>query len=603
MINRPGGDFKSLNRNDFSPVSGEGDNGKPVIVPAKDVLKMQQKFQINRFNLMASDRMPLNRTLPDVRKKLCIQKLYPPDLPRTSIIIVFHNEAWSVLMRTVWSVINRSPKYLLEEILLVDDASDREFLKHSLDDYVAKLPVKTVVLRQNRREGLVAARLLGAKHANGEVLTFLDAHCECSIGWLQPLLASIKENRRSVPCPVIDIISDNNFGYIKSFELHWGAFNWQLHFRWYLLGANELNKRKTDVIAPFPTPAMAGKIDKFFQCHRPFHTVNSLAGGLFSIEKAYFYEIGSYDERMKIWGGDNLEMSFRIWQCGGRIEIVPCSHVGHLFRKSSPYTFPGGISNVLNENLVRTAKVWMDDWAQFFYQFTNDVTQRQLLRKSLKCQNFEWYLTNIWQDHFFPTNDRFFGKIMLIDTSSEQHYEYLNRMRNFDLSRFHDWSYAIDYFNRRTSEFSQIFKARNGLCIQKPNSQDATSVPYGQAKLSVCGNATHVEDFFVVTNEGQIMTNEGVCVDAVEKGATETNSSMVRIVTCAESKRQKWLYNVKTQQIVQGTSNFCLTADQSVEKHLDNFPRLTNESFNVTLSVCNESKLQKWILLPFKWKA
>lgn len=62
--------LEALNNNDYSPVSGEGEGGKPVIVPAKDVLKMQQKFQINRFNLMASDRMHLNRTLPDVRKKL-----------------------------------------------------------------------------------------------------------------------------------------------------------------------------------------------------------------------------------------------------------------------------------------------------------------------------------------------------------------------------------------------------------------------------------------------------------------------------------------------------------------------------------------------------
>ncbi|KAF8793271.1 putative N-acetylgalactosaminyltransferase 6 like protein [Argiope bruennichi] len=155
-----------INHNGYSPIPNAGANGDAYFILPEEREKSKALFYINKFNLLASDRIPLNRSLPDERRMACREKKYDlQKLPTTSIIIVYHNEAWSTLLRTVHSIINRSPLILIKEVILVDDASTR-------------------IIRSSLRVGLIRARLLGANIAKGEVLTLLDAPCECSARWL-----------------------------------------------------------------------------------------------------------------------------------------------------------------------------------------------------------------------------------------------------------------------------------------------------------------------------------------------------------------------------------------------------------------------------------
>lgn len=151
------------------------ENGMPfVALNVDEKIEIGKVMREHRYNIYASDKMSLHRSLPDYRPIECRNLTYPKHLPTVSIIIIFHNEAWSTLLRTVWSIIDHSPSELLQEILLIDDESTWESLQRPLDDYIELLPANVEIIRTKKREGLIRARLIGAKIAKVKAIEVIS---------------------------------------------------------------------------------------------------------------------------------------------------------------------------------------------------------------------------------------------------------------------------------------------------------------------------------------------------------------------------------------------------------------------------------------------
>ena len=228
------------NKGNFEPDAygsgtGPGDNGRAHKLRVEQKAEEERLKGVYGFNQLASDEISLNRSVPDTREDECKYWDYPTKLPTASVILVFHNEGWSTLLRTVNSIINRSPPQFLHEVVLVDDKSELEFLHEQLENEMKKpYYSKVKIVRNKEREGLIRARNNGAIAATGDVVVFLDAHCEVAYNWLPPLLAPIHEDRTTLSVPVIDGINWDDFSinpvYARGSHSR-GLFEWGMLYK------------------------------------------------------------------------------------------------------------------------------------------------------------------------------------------------------------------------------------------------------------------------------------------------------------------------------------------------------------------------------------
>lgn len=342
------------------------------------------------------------------------------------------------------------------------------------------------------------------------------------------MLERVAEDGSRVVCPIIDVISMDNFQYIGASADLRGGFDWNLVFKWEYLPPLERKARQKDPTQSIKTPM--------------------IAGGLFMIDKAYFERIGKYDSSMDIWGGENLEISFRVWQCGGQLEIIPCSRVGHVFRKQHPYTFPGGSGNVFARNTRRAAEVWMDDYKKYYYAAVplaknvpfGNIDERLALRDSLQCKPFSWYLSNVYPDLRVPeAEDISFGSIrqnnLCLDTLGHLSDGLVGLYGCHGAGGNQDWSLTKNGHIKHGSD----------LCVALESPKTGTKL-----RLRLCNNSPlqKWERRSVLGSSGQQLKHltHNLCLDSSSLTSGQTLSAEV----CDQSvPGQRWKFNVNSGSI------------------------------------------------------
>jgi len=210
-----------------------------------------------------------------------------------SVVVISRNEG-AELEATVENIVRTLPRRR-RELIVVDDGST--------DGSTAFLRSQSGVrLLRSNGIGVANARNLGASHATGDAIVFCDAHMRMPAGWPRALLEPLESPRVGAVAPGIYSVTEPER---RGFGLY--------------LSGPELRARWK------PKPGRAPSAAPL------------LPGCFLAMRRDVFVSTGGFDPGMRQLGGNDNELSLRLWLLGYELLVVPAIEAGHLFRTRIPF--------------------------------------------------------------------------------------------------------------------------------------------------------------------------------------------------------------------------------------------------------------------------
>ncbi|KAG8138749.1 putative Polypeptide N-acetylgalactosaminyltransferase protein [Naja naja] len=258
-----------------------------------------------------------------------------------------------------------------------------------------------------------------------------------------------------------------------------------------------------------------------------------------------------------------VERRSGIWMCGGKLLILPCSRVGHIFRKRRPYGSPGGQDTMAHNSLRLAHEQYFALRPELRTRNYGNITDRVELRKKLNCRSFKWYLDNVYPEmQISGPNAKVQPPVFFNKGQKRPKILQQGRVRGCSS----DLLKSKLLKKSRRGNFKVLHHLHTNKCLA------AQSHPSQKGGLVVV---------WIYNEDHELILNNLLCLDVSE---TRT-SDPPRLMKCHGSGgSQQWLLG-KNNRLYQVSVGQCM-------KMVDPL----NLKGYVTMAICDGSSLQQWRL-------